>query len=79
MFKRNKIPQVIATLGDGETDLTYKNIPQDEMLDRTYQMMITLAVAIAGSTDIVLNDLMAQLELDASKILSEIAAKGDQD
>lgn len=79
MFKRNKIPQIIATLGDGETDLTYKNIPQDEMLERTYQMMITMAVAIAGSTDIVLNDLVAQLELDTSKILDQIAEKGDQD
>lgn len=77
MFKRNKTPQIIATLGDGETDLTYKNISQDEMLDRTYQMMITMAVAIAGSTDIVLNDLVAQLELDASKILDEIAKKGE--
>ena len=79
MFKRNKTPQIIATLGDGETDLTYKNIPQDEMLERTYQMMITMAVAIAGSTDIVLNDLVAQLELDASKILDQIAEKGEQD
>ena len=79
MFKRNKTPQIIATLGDGETDLTYKNIPQDEMLERTYQMMITMAVAIAGSTDIVLNDLVAQLELDTSKILDQIAEKGDQD
>lgn len=79
MFKRNKTPQIIATLGDGETDLTYKNIPQDEMLERTYQMMITMAVAIAGSTDIVLNDLVAQLELDTCKILDEIAEKGDQD
>lgn len=77
MFKRNKTPQIIATLGDGETDLTYKNISQDEMLDRTYQMMITMAVAIAGSTDIVLNDLVAQLELDASKILDQIAEKGE--
>lgn len=77
MFKRNKTPQIIATLGDGETDLTYKNIPQDEMLERTYQMMITMAVAIAGSTDIVLNDLVAQLELDASKILDQIAEKGE--
>lgn len=77
MFKRNKTPQIIATLGDGETDLTYKNIPQDEMLERTYQMMITMAVAIAGSTDIVLNDLVAQLELDTSKILDEIAKKGE--
>lgn len=79
MFKRNKTPQIIATLGDGETDLTYKNIPQDEMLERTYQMMITMAVAIAGSTDIILNDLVAQLELDTSKILDEIAKKGEQD
>lgn len=77
MFKRNKVPQIIATLGDGETDLTFKNIPQDEMLERTYQMMITMAVAIAGSTDIVLNDLVAQLELDTSKILDEIAKKGE--
>lgn len=77
MFKRNKTPQIIATLGDGETDLTYKNIPQDEMLERTYQMMITMAVAIAGSTDIVLNDLVAQLELDTSKILDQIAEKGE--
>lgn len=77
MFKRNKTPQIIATLGDGETDLTYKNISQDEMLERTYQMMITMAVAIAGSTDIVLNDLVAQLELDTSKILDEIAKKGE--
>lgn len=77
MFKRNKTPQIIATLGDGETDLTYKNIPQDEMLKRTYQMMITMAVAIAGSTDIILNDLVAQLELDTSKILDEIAKKGE--
>lgn len=77
MFKRNKTPQIIATLGDGETDLTYKNIPQDEMLERTYQMMITMAVAIAGSTDIILNDLVAQLELDTSKILDEIAKKGE--
>lgn len=77
MFKRNKTPQIIATLGDGETDLTYKNISQDEMLERTYQMMITMAVAIAGSTDIVLNDLVAQLELDASKILDQIAEKGE--
>lgn len=77
MFKRNKTPQIIATLGDGETDLTFKNIPQDEMLERTYQMMITLAVAITGSTDIVLNDLVAQLELDSSKILDQIAEKGE--
>lgn len=77
MFKRNKTPQIIATLGDGETDLTYKNISQDEMLERTYQMMITMAVAIAGSTDIVLNDLVAQLELDTSKILDQIAEKGE--
>lgn len=67
---KNKL--VAAFEKDGSVNLKFKNMPSNEELSASYRVMVALAVAITGTTDITLNELVARVEQDASKTFQSI-------
>lgn len=74
MFKKKK--QIIVTLKNDGATLDFKNIEESEWFKSLYQMMVTSAVAIAGTTDLTLNELVASIEKDATKLLAKLIEEG---
>lgn len=74
MFKKKK--QIIVTLKNDGATLEFKNIEESEWFKSVYQMLVTSAVAIAGTTDLTLNELVASIEKDATKLLAKLIEEG---
>lgn len=74
MFKKKK--QIIVTFKNDVATLDFKNIEESDWFKSVYQMMVASAVAIAGTTDLTLNELVASIEKDATKLLAKLIEEG---